>query len=244
MDTDSFWTLLEDSRQHGFDGGSGGGSGVEPGTGSGSGYGSGGGPDARAGRLRDSLALRPPAAIVGFQARLDTLTDAASTWDLWAAADLVFGGWCSDDAFRSFQHWVMGLGRNVFSAAVADPDSLAGAPGVRRLSGRPMGAWTVAERPAWPALDTVGLAAYELATGPSDDFGDAFYAAVRAARLTDDGDPAGHRWTARDEGEAARRLPRLSAAFPLGPLGPLGPSGPLQPCGPCGVIDEQERRGA
>lgn len=229
MDTDSFWTLLEDSRRHGFDSRSG----------SGGPEGGGGAGEARAGRLRDSLALLPPAEIVGFQARLDTLTDAARTWDLWAAADLVFGGWCSDDAFRSFQHWAMGLGRDVFTAAVGDPDSLAGAPALRRLSGRPMASWTVAERPAWPALDTVGLAAYELATGPSDDFGDAFYAAVRAARPADGGDPAGHRWSARDEGEAARRLPRLSAAFPLSPPGPLGGCGR-----PGGHELRQDRRGA
>lgn len=241
MDTDSFWTLLEDSRRHGFDGASG----------SGGSEGGGGSRDARAGRLRDSLALRQPAEIVGFQARLDMLTDAARTWDLWAAADLVFGGWCSDDAFRSFQHWVVGLGRDVFTAAVGDPDSLARAPEVRRLSGRPMGAWSVAERPAWPALDTVGLAAYELATGPCDDFGDAFYAAVRAAQPADGGDPAGHRWSARDEGEAARRLPLLSAAFPLGTLGapgsldPLGPLGPFDPFGlPGGQDRRQDRRGA
>lgn len=234
MDTDSFWTLLEDSRQHGFDGSRGGSAG-------GDGCGDG---DGRVARLREQLARHPPAGIVGFQARLDQLTDAARTWDLWAAADRIFGGWCSDDAFRAFQHWVMGLGRAVFKVAVGDPDSLAYAPEVLRLSGRPRALWSPADRPAWPALDTVGLAAYELATGPSDDFGDSFYAAVRAAqRTTDvcpaawqhtaagpaDHDPQGDRWSARDEAEASRRLPRLSVMFPLDAPGeergrPAGPA--------------------
>lgn len=209
MDTDSFWTLLEDSRRHGFGGGE------------------------RDTWLRHALARRPAGEIVGFQACLDRLTDEAFTWNLWGAADRVFGGWCSDDAFRSFQHWLMGLGRAVFEAAVNDPDVLAYAPEVFRLAGRPRASWCAEDRPAWPTLDPLGLEAYELATGPSDDFGDAFFAAVRAVRRSAGGTPpvphgsrgpSGRRWTARDEEEAARRLPRLSVMFPLDePAGGRGP---------------------
>jgi hypothetical protein len=217
MDTDSFWTLLEDSRQHGLGG------------------------DKRDTWLRDALAQRAAEEIVGFQACLDRVTDAAFTWNLWAAADRIFGGWCSDDAFRSFQHWMIGLGRAAFEAAVTDPDVLLYAPEVVRLAGRPRAAWTEEVRPGWPALDTLGLEAYELATGPSDDFGDAFYAAVRAvqcraadhpgqsdAPLVPPGDrgPSGRRWCARDEEEAARRLPGLSAMFPLEPVPGPGAGGP------------------
>jgi hypothetical protein len=232
MDTDSFWTLLEDSRRQGNGG------------------------DKRDAWLRQALARLPADGIVGFQACLDRLTDEAFTWNLRGAADRVFGGWCSDDDFRSFQHWMMGLGRAVFEAAVNDPDVLAYAPEVFRLAGRPRAAWSAEDRPGWAALDTLGLEAYELATGPSEDFGDAFYAAVRAvvraaARGSSYGspygppygsgrgvprdadvpgqagapagpsappgsrDPAGIRWTALDEEEAARRLPRLSVMFPL-----------------------------
>ncbi|CAG6398555.1 DUF4240 domain-containing protein [Streptomyces cocklensis] len=216
MDTDSFWTLLEDSRRHGFGG------------------------DKRDAWLRHALARLPAGGIVGFQACLERMTDEAFTWNLWGAADRVFGGWCSDDGFRSFQHWMMGLGRAVFEAAVHDPDVLAYAPEVFRLAGRPRAAWSADDRPGWPALDRLGLEAYELATGPADDFGDAFYAAVRtavraAARDAEAPgrgaghpapsgrrDPAGRRWTARDEEEAARRLPRLSVMFPLDEPGPPG----------------------
>ncbi|MFG1811723.1 DUF4240 domain-containing protein [Streptomyces sp. NPDC049040] len=206
MDTDSFWALLEDSRRHGIGG------------------------DKRDVWLRHALARLPAEEIVGFQACLELATDEAFTWNLWGAADRIHGGWCSDDAFRSFQHWMMGLGRAVFEAAVNDPDVLAYAPDVFRLAGRPRAAWSAEDRPGWPTLDTLGLQAYEMATGPSDDFGDAFYAAVRAAqRRAEEAaghgtpphvpsggrDPSGSRWTARDEEEAARNLPRLSVMFPL-----------------------------
>jgi hypothetical protein len=201
MDTDSFWALLEDSRRHGFRG------------------------DKRDAWLRQALALLSADEIVGFQACLDRMTDEALTWNLWGAADRIFGGWCSDDDFRAFQHWMMGLGRAAFEAAVNDADVLAYAPEILRLAGRPRAAWSAGDRPGWPALDTLGLEAYELVTGPSDDYGDAFYAAVRAADPSGHAgappvpyggrDPSGSRWTARDEEEAARRLPRLSVMFPL-----------------------------
>jgi hypothetical protein len=204
MDTDSFWTLLEGSRRHGFVG------------------------DKRDAWLRHALARLPAGEIVDFQACLDRMTDAAFTWNLRGAADRVFGGWCSDGDFRAFQLWMMGLGRTVFEAATNDPDVLACAPEVCRLARRPRADWAAWDRPGWPALDTLGLEAYELATGPCGDFGDAFYAAVRAAQLCAAAPghaaapgggggpgPPGRRWTARDEQEAARWLPRLSAMFPL-----------------------------
>lgn len=56
-----------------------------------------------------------------------------------------------------------------------------------------------------------------LVAGDPDECGDAFHAAVKAQQgenLTTRG-PAGERWDVRDEGEAARRLPRLSVMFPL-----------------------------
>lgn len=49
---------------------------------------------------------------------------AAYTWDLWAAGFVVIGG-CSDDAFTEFRNWIISEGREVFAAAVSDPDSLA-----------------------------------------------------------------------------------------------------------------------
>ena len=45
-------------------------------------------------------------------------------WDLWGAA-LVINSGCSDDGFDYFRGWLMLQGRNVWEAALRDPESLA-----------------------------------------------------------------------------------------------------------------------
>ncbi|MEU3933909.1 DUF4240 domain-containing protein [Streptomyces sp. NPDC029044] len=112
MDTDSFWKLIEECRRQAQ------------------------GPDERLAWLRGALARRPLAEVVQFQVRLDEVTHEAFTWDLWAAADRIFGGWCSDDGFCYFGLWMVGLGRDAFSRALADPDPLADVPEVQRMVGR------------------------------------------------------------------------------------------------------------
>lgn len=52
---------------------------------------------------------------------------AANRWDLWAAAELIGDG-CSDDGFTDFRSALIGLGRDVYTRAVADPDTLADLP--------------------------------------------------------------------------------------------------------------------
>jgi Protein of unknown function (DUF4240) len=49
----------------------------------------------------------------------------AYTWDLWGAAHIL-NGWASDDGFEYFRCWLISKGREVYEAASADPDSLAG----------------------------------------------------------------------------------------------------------------------
>jgi hypothetical protein len=46
-------------------------------------------------------------------------------WDLWGAAFVINGG-CSDDGFDDFRGWLMLQGRDVWEAALRDPESLAG----------------------------------------------------------------------------------------------------------------------
>jgi hypothetical protein len=46
-------------------------------------------------------------------------------------------GWCGSDSFHYFQIWLVGLGRDAYDAAIADPDSLATVPDVRRLASLP-----------------------------------------------------------------------------------------------------------
>lgn len=196
MDTDPFWTLINECRRQGLRG------------------------DKRDAWLRDMLTAVPPEEIVAFQACLEHVTDRAFSWNLWAAADRIFGGWCSDDTFCFFQRWMVGLGRPVFEAAVHDPDALAYAPEVLRLSGLPRDAWGE-DWPVWPSLGDLAVHAYEAATGACDD-GDSFFRATTALLDADrpyrmrPSTPSGSRWSVLDEPEAVRRLPRLSMMFPLG----------------------------
>jgi hypothetical protein len=45
-------------------------------------------------------------------------------WDVWAAAYVIHGG-CSDDSFWDFRAGLVALGKDVFEAALEDPESLA-----------------------------------------------------------------------------------------------------------------------
>ncbi|MFJ9822713.1 DUF4240 domain-containing protein [Streptomyces sp. NPDC101151] len=192
MDIDSFWELIEECRRQAQ------------------------GPDERLAWLRGELSRKSLVEVVQFQVRLDEVTQEAFTWDLWAAADQIFGGWCSDDGFCYFGLWMVGLGREAFTQAVADPIPLAATPEVQGLVGRPREVWND-DWPGWESLDYVAMEAYGILAGVDDECGEAFYEAVDAQQ-GDGGDnsgPLGERWDVRCEDEAGRRLPRLSTIIPL-----------------------------
>ncbi|MDT0476066.1 DUF4240 domain-containing protein [Streptomyces sp. DSM 41014] len=138
----------------------------------------------------------------------------AFTWDLWAAAERTFGGWCSDDGFCCFGLWMVGIGWEAFARAVIDPVALADTSEVQCLVGRPRELWND-NWPEWESPDYVAMEAYELLTRADDDCGDAFHEAVEA-------EPRGEQWDVRCEDEAMRKLPKLSAIFPLRAAGPVG----------------------
>ncbi|MDH6580570.1 DUF4240 domain-containing protein [Kitasatospora sp. MAP5-34] len=193
MDVDDLWELVEGSRQHSDD------------------------PSERLDWLRRQLVEKPLPEIVSFKVCLDELRRPVDTWEMWAAADQILGG-CSDDSFWYFQLWIVGLGREVFERAAADPDSLAQTPELRRLAGRPIAAWSDDEWPEWESLDYVAAEAFEELTGEEDGLDDALAAA--GLDLPACPEPTGDPWDVRNAAEAARRLPRLSTLFPL----PAGPS--------------------
>ncbi|WP_408647569.1 DUF4240 domain-containing protein [Streptomyces geranii] len=94
------------------------------------------------------------------------------------AVERIFGGWCSDDGFCYFGRGMVGLGRDTFSRAVADPDALADAPEVQCLLARPR-ELSNDDWPEWEFLDCVAKEAYGFLAGV-DDCGDAFCVAVVA----------------------------------------------------------------
>jgi hypothetical protein len=153
------------------------------------------GPDERLVWLCGALSRRPVAEVVQFQVRLDEVTH---------------------EAFSYFGLWMVGLGRDAFSRALADPDSLADVPEVQCLVGRPREMWND-DWPEWESLDYVAMEAYRGLTGVDDDCSEAFYEDVEAEQGDGEGSsgPLGQRWDVRREDEAARKLPRLSVMFPL-----------------------------
>jgi hypothetical protein len=75
--------------------------------------------------LTDWLAEREPEEIVAFESVVGRLMARSYRWDLWAAAYIINGG-CSDDGFDYFRGWLIAQGKEVFYAALADPETLIG----------------------------------------------------------------------------------------------------------------------
>ncbi|MFI1197610.1 DUF4240 domain-containing protein [Micromonospora sp. NPDC020750] len=189
MDTEGFWALVEASAR------------------------ACGGPDERLTWLTERLAGLPATEVVDFQLRLDEAHARADTTLLWVAALRICGGLCSDDGFRYFQAWLVGLGRSAFERAVAAPDTLADVPQVRRLAGRPTREWSDDEWPDWESLDYVADEAHERITGVAEGLEGAVLA--RGGEPGDDSpDPGDEPEESDDPAEFARRYPRLAAMFP------------------------------
>jgi hypothetical protein len=157
-------------------------------------------PDAHADALADRLSKLPEGDILDFVHHWDMASARAYRRDLWGAAYLVNGG-CSDDGFQYFRWWLVLQGREVYAAALADPDSLA-----EVLDGE-----TEVEAEVYPGMD-----AWFAATGTR--VGDAGYAAYeRAMTFRHPKRPAepslAPRWDFDDHEEYRRRFPRLAAAY-------------------------------
>lgn len=100
MDQDEFWAIIEASKNAAEDF-----------------Y-------ERPAALRDILVAKEPNELVEFYECYIDQIESAYRWDLWGAAYLINGG-CSDDGFDYFRDWLISEGREVFEAALADPESLA-----------------------------------------------------------------------------------------------------------------------
>ena len=148
--------------------------------------------DAVADALVRDLAERDPEVIEAFDAALAALVAESYLTELWAAAYLVNGG-ASDDGFDYFRGWLIAQGRDVFEAAVADPDSLADVPAVR-------GAIAAGEELECEAMLGVAWDAYEVATG--EELPDAGKVALPELAAM---------WDFDDEEQVREHLPRLAA---------------------------------
>lgn len=172
MRTDDFWALIDQARAGAGD------------------------PDTVAARVTELLAGRAPADIIGYARHQERVLLASHRVDLWGAAYLINGG-ASDDGFEYFRGWLITQGRAVLARAVAEPDSLAELPAVRRAA--VTGAEFECERmlsaadEAYTRVTGTGLPA-DPDRKPRPDLADEF-------------------WDFDDEESARQRLPRLATLF-------------------------------
>jgi hypothetical protein len=168
MTREQFWKIIADSRRD-----------FDPNRHDGNMY-------MQAERLEQLLSAMPVEEVREFGRIFAQLYFDAYRRDLWGAAYVIEGG-CSNDGFMDFRFWLISMGREVYEAAMADPESLvnvAYAPGIEVCAFEEFG----------------GIASGVLeAKGVPDPPG------VRHPR-----EPVGERWT--DE-ELPRRLPKLWAKF-------------------------------
>lgn len=114
----------------------------------------------------------------------DKLDRAAYRWDLWGAAYVINGG-CSEDGFDYFRAWLISRGQAAYEAALDNPDSLAGHLGEDEDD----------DGDGYENEDFLHLAREALGDAGLEPF---------------PADPAGESWDFDDDGEMARRYPRLT----------------------------------
>jgi hypothetical protein len=178
MSADKFWHIIERAAQFDHD------------------------PDAHEEALRVALRELSLEELISFEVAFRRYLNDAYTWDLWGAAYVVHGG-CSDDGFEYFRRWLVSRGRDVYEAALAEPDSLA------QLDVRPGpdAVWEFEE------IYYVAVQIFEEKGGAGDvrDYSE------REAGLGGPG-PSGEPFEV-DEEHLARRYPKLWRRFGAAPLG-------------------------
>ena len=127
-------------------------------------------------------------------------TSLAYQYGLWTAASVMERGGCTDDGFIDFRGWLIAQGREVYMAALKDPDSLADAPDYQDQR--------------FVCLPHMGDRAYEELTGREiyEEFDPARYDALKAELKKDImyGDGIGYPYDATD---VPAYLPRLCQRY-------------------------------
>jgi hypothetical protein len=143
--------------------------------------------DGKESRLQTLLYGRPREDLQAFDRIYHEQLARAYRWDLWGAGHLINGG-MSDDGFDYFCDWLIGRGRAVFEAALADPDALADIP----------------------AVQPDEIEAEELRYAVQHAYEDTYDEEMPASESPVPDEPAGERW---DEDDLERLYPRLAARF-------------------------------
>ncbi|WDE96840.1 DUF4240 domain-containing protein [Lentisphaera profundi] len=73
--------------------------------------------------LKNKLSTLSHEQLIAFSSHFDTMNHNSYTWPLWGAAYLLNGG-CSDDSFTDFRTTLISMGKNTYSRALHDPNTL------------------------------------------------------------------------------------------------------------------------
>lgn len=101
VNRDTFWALIDQARQEPEDAGK---------------------------WLKGRLTALGPEQAMTFAAFTDAYRNLSNVFGLWTAATVIDESCYSVDGFSSFQTWLISQGRDVYMAALKDPDSLADGP--------------------------------------------------------------------------------------------------------------------
>ena len=161
--------------------------------------------------LRQRLWRAPRRHLLDFVQLLSATREPANTYRLWRAADIIMSGYCSTDSFHYFQMWLVGLGRDAYDAAIADPDTLAAVPEVQRLATLPR-PWPDDEYPEWDSLEFIACEIGDQRTDIDGDIRDVV-TDERGVHLRMDPNPDDLQWCQLDSAAVARQYPRLWDLF-------------------------------
>jgi len=145
---------------------------------------SGGEPPIQQELIEKNLNDLSPDEIIEFDNIYRELANEAYNWKLWAAAYIVNGG-CSDDCFMDFRGWLIGQGEEIYTKALADPDSLAELDNLE-------------EDMEWEGYGYLAFTVYEKKTEKEMPIN---------SEIIHPSEPKGEEW---DEDELGKLLPKLS----------------------------------
>lgn len=80
--------------------------------------------DASISWIKKELLSMPPEQSLQFHAIMHGYRDLADKYGLWTAATLIKEYGCSDDGFMDFRAWLIAQGKEIYMAALENPDSL------------------------------------------------------------------------------------------------------------------------
>ena len=83
--------------------------------------------DASANWVEEQLLQMGPEQAQNFASVMYGYSALAYKYGLWSAASVMLDG-CTDDGFTDFRNWLIAHGKDVYMAALKDPDSLADVP--------------------------------------------------------------------------------------------------------------------